>query len=83
MHKKNKPNIYHFLWESMFIFESITGCSVVVFLSGSESVQGFLPLYNICIAVGDPVIREEGWDPINRFNPARLFVPVPSEDLDF
>ena len=50
----------------MFIFESITGCSVVVFLSGGESVQGFIPLYNICIAVGHPVIREEGCDPVIR-----------------
>ena len=38
----------------------------MVFLSGGESVQGFLPLYNICIAVGHPVIREEGWDPVIR-----------------
>jgi len=31
---------------------------------------GFLSVVLRCIAVGDPVIKRGGWDPINRFNPA-------------
>jgi hypothetical protein len=36
---------------------------------------GFLSFACICIAVGEPVIKKGGWDPIG--------MPVSSQDLDF
>ena len=40
------------------------------FLSGSKSVQVFLPFAYICIVVGDPVIKRRRLIPIDWFNPA-------------
>jgi hypothetical protein len=40
----------------------------------------FLIVY-ILILIGDALSEVEGWDPINRFR--HIFVPVPSQDLDF
>ena len=61
-----------------FIFVAVCG-----FLSGSESVQVFvLSFVYICIAAGDPVIKREGWDPIN-WNNLTTFLPVPNQNLDF
>ena len=53
----------------------------MVFVSGSESVHIFRCLF--MIADGDPIIKMEGWNPINRLNPATFVVPVSSQDLDF
>ena len=50
-------------------------CDHVVFLSGRESVQVFF-FFIYQIVIGDPVISIQ-------YNPATLFMPVPSQDLDF
>jgi hypothetical protein len=36
----------------------------------------------IYMADWDPIIKR-GWEPIHRFNPRHIFVPVQSQDLDF
>ena len=45
---------------------------MVVVRGGSQSVEFFLSFVYICIAVGDPDIKGEGWVLINQFNPAIL-----------
>jgi len=34
---------------------------------------GFLSFVYICIAVGGPVGREKGWNPISRLNPTTIY----------
>ena len=56
----------------------------MVFLSGSESVQVFsLSFVYICVAVGDPAIEMGGLGSPLIGLTRHIFVPVPSQDLDF
>jgi len=64
-------------------FNSIIFVIVCGLLSGSESVQLFNRLFIHVLLLGIKLSRLQHWDPINRFNTATCFVPVPSQDLDF
>ena len=55
----------HYIKLSNLYIECLTEQNKLFLHNINSIVQGFLPLYNIRIGVGDPVIRKGGWDPIN------------------
>jgi hypothetical protein len=44
----------------------------LVFWRGSEYVEKKLSFVYAYIAVGDPIIKRGGWDPMNQFNPSKF-----------
>ena len=47
-----------------------------MFLSRNEFVHVFHQLITYVLPLWIQLSKEEGWDPINWFNPANIFVPV-------
>ena len=79
-------NALHFNWPIFCCLQlqSYFFDSICIF-SESESVQVFHSLYISVLLLEIQPLKGEGWDPINRFNPATIIclLHLPSQDLDF
>jgi len=40
-------------------------------------------LFTYVLPLENQLSREKSWNPINRFNPRHIFIPVPRQDMDF
>jgi hypothetical protein len=78
--------VKHIIWRSKSRFCLGTGTTIWQelnsFLSESESVQVFNPLFISVLWLEIIIISGDGLDPINWFNSCHIVVPVPRQNLD-